>query len=133
MTLNRDPGALNNRMHVGLARAFKITRLSDFEAGILAKGHVTREDYEEAHRRYVERMTAAGFIVDEVIDNRGLFVRNYSSSRRDELFTRGGPAEEVARMDAEERAIAQECEGGTFQLISAIFWEQSKPSSQFDK
>jgi hypothetical protein len=30
-------------MHSGLARAFRITRLSDFKGDLLAKGHATSE------------------------------------------------------------------------------------------
>lgn len=133
MTPNRDPRSLENWMHARVARAFRITMLSDFEVGVLSKGYVTREDYEEAYRLYVEKMTAAGFVVEEVVDDSGYYIRNYSSRRRNELFRRGdSPASEVSRLDEEERSLSQECEAGTFLLVSAIFREQCEPSSQFD-
>lgn len=89
MTLNRDARSLENWVHARVAKAFRVTMLSDFEAGVLSKGYVTREDYEEAYRLYVEKMTAAGFIVEKIVDASGYYVRNYSSRRRNELF-RGG-------------------------------------------
>lgn len=133
MTLDRDARSLENWMHARIAKAFRVTTLSDFEAGVLGKGYVTRADYEEAHRLYVEKMTTAGFVVEKIVDDSGYFVRNYSSPRRNELFRRGdSPASEVSRLDEEERSLSQECEVGTFLLISAIFREQSEPSGQFD-
>ncbi|QDG66574.1 hypothetical protein NIBR502772_10440 [Pseudarthrobacter sp. NIBRBAC000502772] len=133
MTLNSDARSLENWMHARVAKAFRVTTLSDFEAGVLSKGYVTREDYEEAYRLYVEKMTASGFIVETIVDDSGYYVRNYSSRRMNELFSRGdSPASEVSRLDEEERSLSQGCEVGTFQLISTIFREQSEPSSQFD-
>lgn len=120
-------------MHARVAKAFRITTLSDFEARVLSKGYVTREDYEESYRLYVERMTAAGFTVEKILDDSGFFVRNYSSRRRNELFARGEPAAEVSRLEEEERAGSQACEVGTFLLIGAIFREQFEPSGQFDE
>jgi hypothetical protein len=120
-------------MHARVAKAFQVSTLSDFEADVLRKGHVTREDYEEAYRLYVEKMTAAGFDVEKIVDDSGYYVRNYSSRRRNELFWRGdSPASEVSRLDEEERSLSQECEVGTFQLIDKIFHEQSEPTGQFD-
>ncbi len=133
MTLNNDPSSLVNRMHARVAKAFRVTTLSDFEANVLSKGYVTREDYEESYRLYVERMTAAGFVVEKIVDDGDYYVRNYSSRRRDELFARGEPVAEVSRIEEEERSVSQACEVGTFLLISAIFREQSEPSSQFDE
>lgn len=91
MTLNRDARSLENWMHARVAKAFRVTMLSDFEASVLSKGYVTREDYEEAYRLYVEKMTAAGFIVEKIVDDSGYYVRNYSSERRNELFSGGTP------------------------------------------
>jgi hypothetical protein len=132
VTLNKDARTLENWMHARVARAFRITELSDFEARVLSKGYVTREDYDEAYRLYADRMTAAGFIVERLVDDRGYYIQNYSSRRRDGLFARGDPADEASRLDEEERAISVTCEIGTFRLINAIFHEQSEPSSQFD-
>lgn len=103
--------------------------LSDFEAGVLCKGYVTREDYEEAYRLYVEKMTAAGFIVEKIVDDSGYYVRNYSSRRRNELFSRGdSPASEVSRLDEEERSLSQGCEVGTFQLIPRFSASNPNPA-----
>ncbi|GAA1863477.1 hypothetical protein GCM10009715_08390 [Paeniglutamicibacter psychrophenolicus] len=132
MELNRDARSLEKQMHARFAKAFRVTTLSDFEAGVLSKGYVTREDYEEAYRLYVEKMTAAGFLVEEIVDDSGYYVRNYSSRRMDEFYAQDAPASEVSRREEEERSLSRECEVGTFQLISTIFHEQSKPSSQFD-
>jgi hypothetical protein len=132
VTLNRDARSLEISMHARVAKAFRVTVLSDFEAGVLSKGYVTREDYEEAYRLYVEKMTAAGFTVEKIVDDSGYYVRNYSSRRMDEFFAQDAPASEVSRLEEEERSLSRGCEVGTFQLISTIFREQSKPSSQFD-
>jgi hypothetical protein len=132
VTLNGDARSLENSMHARVAKAFRVTMLSDFEARVLSKGYVTREDYEEAYRLYVEKMTAAGFIVEKIVDDSGYYVRNYSSRRMDEFFAQDAPASKVSRLEEEERSLSRGCEVGTFQLISTIFREQSKPSSQFD-
>ncbi|MGB9034282.1 MAG: hypothetical protein WCC45_07185 [Paeniglutamicibacter sp.] len=132
MELNREARSLENQMHARFAKAFRVTTLSDFEAGVLSKGYVTREDYVEAYRLYVEKMTAADFSVEEIVDDSGYYVRNYSSRRMDEFYAQDAPASEVSRCEEEERSLSRECEVGTFQLISTIFREQSKPSSQFD-
>jgi hypothetical protein len=132
VTLNRDARSLENQMHVRFAKAFRVTTLSDFEAGVLSKGYVTREDYEEAYRLYVEKMTAADFIVEEIVDDSGYYVRNYSSRRMDDFYAQDEPASEVLRLEEAERSLGRGCEVGTFQLISTIFREQSEPSCRFD-
>ncbi len=50
MTAQSNIQNLKNPMHVRLARAFRISVLTEFEARVLEKGYMSREDYEEAYR-----------------------------------------------------------------------------------
>lgn len=132
MTLNKDARSLQNKMHARVAKAFRVTSLSDFEASVLSKGYVTREDYEEAYRLYVEKMTAAGFVMEKILDESGYYIQNYSSRRMNEMFARDAAASEISHLEEEERLASQKCEVGTFLLINMIFREQSEPTGQFD-
>ncbi|MFW0774783.1 hypothetical protein ACLRGI_16615 [Paenarthrobacter nitroguajacolicus] len=132
MSINHDPKALQNPMHVRVAAAFRIVELSDFEARVLSKGYVSREDYDEAYLLYAEKMTAAGFRVEHLLNSQGYYVPNFSSAARDALVAKGDPAEEVAKFESEQWTTIQNCELGTFRLVNAIFHEQSQPSGQFD-
>jgi hypothetical protein len=117
---------------VGASTGYPYSHGREF-LNVLSKGYVTREDYEETYRLYVQKITAAGFVVEKIVDDGGYYLRNYSSRRVNELFARNAPASEMSRLEEEERSLSQECEVGTFQLIDTIFREQSEPSSQFDE
>lgn len=132
VSLNHDPKALQNPMHVRIAAAFKIAELSDFEVRVLSKGYVSRQDYDEAYLLYVEKMTAAGFRVEYLLNSQGYYIPNFSSVARDAIFAKGDPAEEVANIESEQWEAVQNCELGTFRLVNAIFHEQSQPNGQFD-
>ncbi|RAX43640.1 hypothetical protein DQ354_19725 [Arthrobacter sp. AQ5-06] len=128
MTAQSNVHDLKNPMHVRLAAAFRISVLTDFEARVLDKGYVSREDYEEAYRLWVHRMTLEGFAVEDVKDSNGYYIPNWSSEARDELHRRSAPPEEVSRFEEKERATVHRLQKGTFLLVNAIFHEQAHPS-----
>ena len=99
MTAQCNIQNLKNPMHVRLARAFRISVLTEFEARVLEKGYVSREDYEEAYRLWIQRMTLEGFAVEDVKDNNGYYIPNWSSEARDELQQRGASTTELSRYE----------------------------------
>jgi hypothetical protein len=128
MTAQSNVHVLKNPMHVRLATAFRISVLTEFEVRVLEKGYVSREDYEEAYRLWVERMTIAGFAVEDAINSDGYYIPNWSSPARDELHQRNAPAAEVTRFEKKEWATVHRLQTGTFLLVNAIFHEQANPS-----
>lgn len=128
MTAHLSVKYLKNPMHAKLAKAFRMSVLTEFEARVLEKGYVSREDYEEAYMLWVQRMALEGFSVKDLKNEDGYFVPNWTSEARDELRRRHASVAEVSRFEEEERAIVYRLQTGTFLLVNAIFHEQVHPS-----
>ena len=119
-----DIEKLPNPSHRQLASALRLTEVTDFVWGILRKGVVTRDDYDEAYRQWVRAMAEADFVVEDLCDKDGFYIVNYAAPWIDALHHAGHDPTDVVRMREEADREALRIELEVFLLVECIFQEQ---------